>query len=287
MRLSLSVIIMLPQIWSQTPKAKVYWWLGKTSPFGGRNYNFEEIQRGEHISNNSRFSQRGQRRLGKRQAELEEDIFSDDDSDSEINLNEIDTECPRLSSCVPRFFCERFRGRTEFDQIPCLLTSGEFSGEFGICCQDTFPRACPRVPRPPPPAQCRPRPLGRPEDDECRSQGEQDSCLGLDSLCCFNGCINVCLPDPPYSVQNAYFIRKKAFMVSNKPDSSQPDDENGATEEFADNENYEDGDDDYTDFINPRKLLPLKSRLSEDESDQRRLSRILERLFDALRDRIS
>ena len=73
-------------------------------------------------------------------------------------------------------------------------------------------------------------------------------------------------------------------MVSNKPDSSQPDDENGATEEFADNE---DGDDDYTDFINPRKLLPLKSRLSEDESDQRRLSRILERLFDALRDRIS
>ena len=75
-------------------------------------------------------------------------------------------------------------------------------------------------------------------------------------------------------------------MVSNKPDSSQPDDENGVTEEFADNENYEDEDDDYTDFINPRKLLPLKSRLSK-ESDQRRLSRILERLFDALRDRIS
>ena len=70
-------------------------------------------------------------------------------------------------------------------------------------------------------------------------------------------------------------------MVSNKPDSSQPDDENGVREEFADNENYEDEDDDYTDFINPRKLLLLKSRLSK-ESDHRRLSRILERLFDAL-----
>lgn len=281
------MIIMLPQIWSQTPKPKVYWWLGMASPFGGRNYNFEEIQRGEHISNISRFSQRGQRRLGKRQAELEEAIFSDDNS--EIDLNEINTECPRLSNCVPKFFCERFRGRTVFDQIPCLLTSGEFSGEFGICCQDTFPRACPRVLRPPPPAQCRPRPLGQPEDDECQSPGEQDTCPGQDSLCCFNGCLNVCLPDPPYSVQNAYFLREKAFVVSNNPDStSQPDKQDGTREDFADSENVdEDDDDDYTDFINPRKSLPLKSRLSEDESDQRRLSRILERLFDALRDRIS
>merc|ERR1712032_947282 len=259
---------------------------GKTSPFGGRNYNFEEIQRGEHLSNNSRFSQRGQRHLGKRQVELEEDIFSDDVSDSEIDLNEIDTECPRLSSCVPRFFCERFRGRTVFDQIPCLLTSGDFSGELGICCRDTFPRACPRVPHTPAPAQCMPRPLGRPEDNECQSPGEQDSCLGQDSLCCFNGCLNVCLPDPPYSVQNAYFLRKKAFVVSNKPDSSQPDYDDGTIENFADSEK-DDEDDEYTDFINPRKSLPLKSRLGEDESDKMRLSRILERLFDALRDRIS
>ena len=69
-------------------------------------------------------------------------------------------------------------------------------------------------------------------------------------------------------------------MVSNIPDSSQPDKQDGTREDFAD-------DDDYTDFINPRESLPLISRLSEDESDQRRLSRILERLFDALRDRIS
>ena len=72
-------------------------------------------------------------------------------------------------------------------------------------------------------------------------------------------------------------------MVSNNPDSSQPDKQDGT----SDSENDDgDEDDDYTDFINPRKSLPLKSSLS-DESDQRRLSRILERLFDALRDRIS
>ena len=73
-------------------------------------------------------------------------------------------------------------------------------------------------------------------------------------------------------------------MVSNNPDSSQPDKQDGT----SDSENDDgDDDDDYTDFINPRKSLPLKSGLSEEESDQRRLSRILERLFDALRDRIS
>ena len=73
-------------------------------------------------------------------------------------------------------------------------------------------------------------------------------------------------------------------MVSNNPDSSQPDKQDGT----SDSENDDgDEDDDYTDFINPRKSLPLKSSLSEDESDQRRLSWILERLFDALRDRIS
>ena len=103
-------------------------------------YFFFQIQRGEHISNNSRFSrvgggQRGQRRLGKRQAgpeetELLEDIFTDGDSDSRIDLNEIDTECPRLSTCVPRFFCERFRGRTVFDQI----VSGHFSKLFASMC---------------------------------------------------------------------------------------------------------------------------------------------------------
>ena len=77
-------------------------------------------------------------------------------------------------------------------------------------------------------------------------------------------------------------------MVSNNPDSSQPDKQDGTREDFGDSENDDgDDDDDYTDFINPRKSLPLKSGLSEDESDQRRLSRILERLFDALRDRIS
>ena len=75
-------------------------------------------------------------------------------------------------------------------------------------------------------------------------------------------------------------------MVSNKPDSIQPDNDDGTIENFTDSEK-DDEDDEYTDFINPRKSLPLKSRLGEDESDKRRLSRILERLFDAMRERIS
>merc|ERR1712130_400510 len=139
---------------------QIYWWLGLPSPFGGKNYNLDQIQRGGLISNSSRFSrvvgsQRKFRKINKRQAE--------DEGESLIELNEIETECPRLSTCVPRFFCERFRGRTVFDQIPCLLTSGDFEGEFGICCQDEFPRKCPEVRRPPPAEQCRPRPLGRPK----------------------------------------------------------------------------------------------------------------------------
>ena len=76
---------------------------------------------------------------------------------------------------------------------PCLLTSGDFSGEFGICCQEVFPRRCPDVPVFPPREQCLPRPLGQPEDDECDSVGVRDQCPGDNALCCFNGCLNVCL----------------------------------------------------------------------------------------------
>ena len=57
---------------------------------------------------------------------------------------------------------------------PCLLTSGDFVGEFGICCQDEFPRKCPDVRRLPPAEQCRPRPLGHPEDNECSSPGRYE-----------------------------------------------------------------------------------------------------------------
>ena len=110
---------------------------------------------------------------------------------------------------------------------PCLLTSGQFAGEFGICCkagvnilketnmrflvkkhffcptfnksgplgpQDAYPRVCPALRRPPPPGQCLPRPLGQPADHECGAPGTRDTCVGADSLCCFNGCLNVCLP---------------------------------------------------------------------------------------------
>ena len=42
-----------------------------------------------------------------------------------------------------------------------------------IMMQDTFPRECPAVPRPPPPVLCRPRPLGQPEDHECSVPGSR------------------------------------------------------------------------------------------------------------------
>jgi len=284
--------MMVPQIQSQTQKSGDYWWLGLSSPFGGRNYNLEEIQRGDHISNSSRFSrvgggQRRLRKISKRQTvatedeSLLEEVFGNDDAGTGIDLNEIETECPRLSNCAPRFFCQNFRGRTAFDQIPCLLTSGQFAGEFGICCKDAYPRVCPALRRPPPPGQCLPRPLGQPADHECGAPGTRDTCVGADSLCCFNGCLNVCLPEPPYSVQRAYFMRGKAFVVSTNLDSSQPNNESVSG---GDIDQDDEDDEDFTDLVNPREL---RSRELEEESDRRRLSRILTKLIHSLRHRIS
>jgi len=278
-----------------------YWWLGLESPFGGRNYNLEQIQRGEHISNSSRFSRGvgwrsrgGFRKLNKRQSE---DAALSEESLSKIKLNEIQTECPRLSKCVPRFFCERFRGESKFDQIPCLLSSGEFSGEFGICCQAEYPRKCPTVPVPPPPRQCLPRPLGQPEDDECSSPGQRDGCPGENTLCCFNGCLNICLEDSPHSIQKSFFIREEAFIVNPEGKPTDGGAEIAPSEpEFGEGNNAdvdkEDEDDyDYTDFINPRRtprLLGDGQTLSEKADDSSlRLAHLLERLLHKLRGRIS
>jgi len=301
-----SALLLTTSIMVTAQQNQIYWWLGLTSPFGGKNYNLEQIQRGEHISNSSRFSrvgggQRKFRNINKRQTE--------DEEESSIKLNEIETECPRLSTCVPRFFCERFRGKTVFDQIPCLLTSGDFVGEFGICCQDEFPRKCPDVRRLPPAEQCRPRPLGLPEDDECSSPGSKDACFGENSLCCFNGCLNVCLRDPPYSVQKAFFIREKAFVVETNPDSSGSIPDASGPETFennfeddndGDNENDNENDDDYDDdffsgAIQPRTVTTSQPRraprkLLSRNSDQRnssQISQLLRRLLSRLRDRIS
>ena len=57
------------------------------------------------------------RKLNKRQSE---DAGVSEESLSKIKLNEIQTECPRLSNCVPRFFCQQFRGESKFDQIVSL-----------------------------------------------------------------------------------------------------------------------------------------------------------------------
>jgi len=226
------------------------------------------------------------------------------ESAAQIKLNEIETECPRLSKCVPRFFCERFRGESAEDQIPCLLTSGQFQGQFGICCQDEYSRKCPAVAVPPPPKQCIPRPLGQPEDHECDQPGLRDRCPGANTLCCFNGCLNICLEDPPYSVQKSFFIREKAFIVDSESDPSSVPSESEFKKE--NNDDYNDGDDgdddddddynadaDYKDFISPRRTprsrLLRENNFSSDEADapSLRLAHILQRLLNKLRDRIS
>jgi len=277
-----------------------YWWLGLQSPFGGRNYNLEEIQRGEHISNSSRFTRGGGeggtgegtfRKLTKRQSEA---AALSDESLSEIKLNEIQTECPRLSNCVPRFFCQQFRGESKFDQIPCLLSSGQFSGEFGICCQSEYPRKCPSVAVPPPPQQCLPRPLGQPEDDQCSRPGERDNCPGETTLCCFNGCLNICLEDSPYSIQKSFFIREKAFIVNpeGEPTTDGGSEITPSESEFGEENTSEDDDEgdeddsDYTDFINPRRT-PRLFPSGPTDFPSRRLAHLLQRLLHKLRGRIS
>ena len=79
---------------------------------------FIQIQRGEHISNSSRFSkvgggQRSFQKFNKRQ--IDETDLSDELN--VIDINDIDTQCPRLSNCIPKFFCEKFRGFDVIDQI--------------------------------------------------------------------------------------------------------------------------------------------------------------------------
>merc|ERR1711971_496585 len=133
-----------------------------------------------------------------------------------ISFNDIETECPVDTICVESFFCAEFSGNSVADQIPCLITSGGFTGDFGICCNRRHPRVCPEVRSQPKPEHCSPRPLGDPPDEECPSDGVSSSCPA-GSLCCFNGCINVCLEDPPHSVQTAFWRRRMGFEVKREP----------------------------------------------------------------------
>jgi len=278
---------------SQQTSSRKYWWLGEKSPFGGKNYNNEEIQRGEHIPPGTRFSEKGGhvdngsqravKKISKRQVEEEEE------QENEIQLNEIDTQCPRRTTCVERFFCEKFSGKNVFDQIPCLLTSGEFAGDFGICCESAFGRVCPRVPVLPDPKDCLQRPLGDPEDTECGTVGARSSCQE-GSLCCFNGCINVCLEDPPYSVQNAYFFRQKAIIVGrdfkNAPQPNKPT--KGGGSEFSSAELVSSEETELSgETVSERDFSQEKTNKSPKLRKSDRVARILLRLIERLRDRIS
>ena len=85
-----------------------------------------QIQRGEHIPQGGRrksgkILHRSVKQISKRQTEGDSDVldevFGDDSQENQIALNDIDTECPRRTTCVERFFCERFSGKNVFDQI--------------------------------------------------------------------------------------------------------------------------------------------------------------------------
>jgi len=277
-----------------------YWWLQLApSPFGGRNYNFEEIQRGEHIGKTKtkerkvgRGRQREVKMVTKRQADYFGDSdaeyfqdFDDEYKDSEaeyednilapqeeqggvIPVEDIKSECPAGSSCVETFYCASFTGNSPRDKIPCLLSSGDFAGDFGICCKFRHPRVCPRLRDLPSPESCLPRPLGVPEDNECLEPGTQSSCAA-DTLCCFNGCINVCLEDPPYKVDKSFWVRKTAELVSRNPSKK--------TEELI-TEDMEEYDYSEENFFNNSE---------EDELNISRVDRILLKLIRRLRSRIS
>jgi len=284
---------------SQQTSSEKYWWLGlKQSPFGGRNYNSDEIQRGEHIPQGTKFSGKGGRidkaaqrtvkQITKRQAEGGE-VFGEEtnEEENEIQLNEIDTQCPRRTKCIERFFCEKFSGKNAFDEIPCLLTSGEFAGDFGICCESAFAQVCPRVPVLPDPKDCLRRPLGDPEDTECQNTGSRSSCKE-GSLCCFNGCINVCLEDPPYSVQNSFFFRQKAIIINpeNSPQPNKPT--KGGGSEFSSAEIDTSTEESLSgEAVSERDFIPEKKEKSPKFQKSDRVARVLLRLLERLRDRIS
>ena len=102
----------------------------------------------------------------------------------------------------------------------------------------------------------------------------------------------ILISDPPYSVQKAYFIRQKAFIVNPNNDGGEifNTESSEATSEFDNND-----DEDLIGVINPRTKaddrLPrkLNSRSDNDDaaSSEQRISQLLRRLLDRLRDRIS
>jgi len=212
-----------PQGETTTSTTPIYWWLGlDPSPFGGKNYNFDQVQRGEHIAKakgkvrlkeepgSTGSQERGVKKISKRDADFEEEYYNDEyeyeyeESEYEeeegeeyyyyeeeeregfpfqlleeeeeeeggvISFNDIETECPAGTICVESFFCAEFTGNSKSDQIPCLIKSGQFTGDFGICCNQRHPRVCPEVRSQPKPEHCAPRPLGDPPDEECPNDG--------------------------------------------------------------------------------------------------------------------
>lgn len=294
-------VVMSQQTNIHKGNAHKFWWLGpytgRKSPFGGRNYNIEEVTRGEHIrtDKNKQIAQREVKQVSKRQTgEFE---FGDEDSEfleerlrtgNPYLLKEVLTQCPLGSRCVETFFCQELTGRTIEDRIPCLINSGDFAGDFAFCCKKSFGKVCPRVPVVPPARDC--VLLGDPEAEECDRRGVRSNCKNPSDLCCFNGCINVCLEDPPYTVENGFFDRKEGKIISRKPipgdNPSQRDEQDSEDSEFSSGESFSSDENLSTDIdsVSPK----LRTRLlGSDGQLSPRASRVLMKLIRRLQDKVS
>merc|ERR1712173_468913 len=148
---------------------------------------------------------------------------------------------------------------------------------------------------------------GDPEDHECSNTGSQDTC-SKGSLCCFNGCLNVCLEDPPYSVQKSFFFRQKAFIIGRdskfSPKPKKPPREGGSEfnsaesqsfESFEEEEEEESSTEVATELAESDEEVSDTDYSTEDDierspkslRDSSTMARVLKRLIQVLRDRIS
>jgi len=159
---------------------------------------------------------------------------------NELRLDEIETECPVTLTCTVRRACDT-QGIFRRDLIPCLHQT---TGRIEVCCDKFIPSVCPEVRKAPPRENC------EGELDECDNVG---SFCSDNHLCCFNGCKNICLEDPPLKVDTSFFFRSRAIISRGEPKRPSDDDEEDYDYNESPNELTED-DKDISFFKEPSDL---------------------------------
>lgn len=211
-----------------SPTSSTYWWLGRAS-FGGRNYNLADIAAGKHTLEDTgdfdtsdsggdegdhvfnmpdevvKHSGAVEKKLtitlednsngSDDEVIVEEDYVSVNrsrravvDEFAAIPLQQIETECPfSHPTCTFKRLCDVPLNVNPVELVICLSHE---NGLFEICCDKVVGTKCPDQGAQPPAEFC----IG--EEDECSETGIESGC-GENQLCCFNGCKNICLEDPP------------------------------------------------------------------------------------------